>query len=153
MIYLGQQIANRVKPTSSSGAPVIAISVHPGTVDTDLQNTWTESYGMLGKMIELVTRKVAKSAPEGAEAGLWAATWDGINKENWSQFQVSSHSRVVCLLKLINAFVFCDRVVITLKHSESLDKRAHLRRTTRFQTIFTDFVSTSQRKRLERNWK
>ena len=84
LVYLGQQIAKCVDPR----APIIAISVHPGTVNTDLQKAWPEMYGVLGKVMEIVTRKVGKSAPEGAEAGLWAATWDGINAGNWDEYQV-----------------------------------------------------------------
>ena len=32
--------------------PILAISVHPGTVDTDVQGTWSETYGFLGKILK-----------------------------------------------------------------------------------------------------
>ena len=78
--------------------PILAISVHPGTVDTEVQKAWTESYGsIVGKTLEKMTQLLGKSAPEGAEASLWAATSSDIFEGNWKDFQVafaSSRGRV-----------------------------------------------------------
>lgn len=64
-------------------------SVHPGTVDTEVQKAWTESYGSIfGKALERVTQLVGKSAAEGAEASLWAATSQEIFQGNWKDYQV-----------------------------------------------------------------
>lgn len=69
--------------------PIIATSVHPGTVDTEVQQAWTESYGSIfGKALEQLTKLVGKSAPEGAEASLWAATSEDILADNWKDYQV-----------------------------------------------------------------
>lgn len=71
--------------------PIIATSVHPGTVDTEVQQAWTESYGSIfGKALEQLTKLVGKSAPEGAEASLWAATSEDIFADNWKDYQVLS---------------------------------------------------------------
>lgn len=72
--------------------PILAMSVHPGTVDTEVQSAWSESYGMLGKILEFGSKLFGKSAPEGAEPSLWAATSTDIFEGNWKDFQV-------CLLK------------------------------------------------------
>ena len=73
----------------SADRPILAISVHPGTVDTEVQKAWTESYGsIVGTILETVIRTLGKSAPEGAEASLWAATSRDIFEGNWKDFQV-----------------------------------------------------------------
>lgn len=72
-----------------SADPILAISVHPGMVDTEVQVAWSESYGPLGKIIEKLSRLGGKSAEEGAEASLWAAVSTDINQNNWKDFQVS----------------------------------------------------------------
>lgn len=59
-------------------------------METDLQNAWAESYGTVGKLIQYITNKVGKSAPEGAEASLWAATSTDIHEGNWKDYQVSN---------------------------------------------------------------
>ena len=69
--------------------PILALSVHPGTVDTEVQKAWTESYGnIFGKILEKGTQLIGKTAAEGAEAGLWAATSTDIFEGNWKDFQV-----------------------------------------------------------------
>ncbi|KAK7684551.1 hypothetical protein QCA50_012498 [Cerrena zonata] len=73
--------------------PILAISVHPGTVNTEVQKSWTESYGnIVGKALEMFTTVVGKSAAEGAEASLWAATSTDINEGNWRDFQGKYYS-------------------------------------------------------------
>ena len=67
MIFLAEQLAQR--KLADSPQPVLALSVHPGTVDTDFQKAWKESYGILGKVMEGLSRVLGKSAGEGAEGG------------------------------------------------------------------------------------
>ena len=109
-IYFTRQLVKR-KLTSSlqQDRPILAISVHPGTVDTEVQKSWTESYGqLLGKALEVFSKAVGKSAAEGAEASLWAATSVDINEGNWREFQV----RKVSLLSAVFCF---DRTLGTGK--------------------------------------
>ena len=86
MIFLAEQLAQR--KLADSPQPVLALSVHPGTVNTDFQKAWKESYGILGKVMEGLSRVLGKSACEGAESSLWAATSPDINESNWRDFQV-----------------------------------------------------------------
>jgi len=75
--------------------PILAMSVHPGTVNTDIQKgpSEPEAYGtILGKIYEGVMRTLGKSAQEGAEASLWAATSADINMSNWNEFQGNYYS-------------------------------------------------------------
>ena len=78
MIFLAEQLAQR--KLADSPQPVLALSVHSGTVDTDFQKAWKESYGILGKVMEGLSQVLGKSAGEGAESSLWAATSPDINE-------------------------------------------------------------------------
>ena len=78
--------------------PILAISVHPGMVDTDVQFAWAESYGALGKIVEKLSRLAGKSAEEGAEASLWAAVSTDINEMNWKEFQVRMRNSITLLI-------------------------------------------------------
>ncbi|EIN14485.1 NAD(P)-binding protein [Punctularia strigosozonata HHB-11173 SS5] len=66
---------------------ILVTSVHPGTVDTDMQEAWSESYGKLGDLANSLTRMVGKSAEEGAEPCLWATTCSEINAQNMHEYQ------------------------------------------------------------------
>ncbi|EMD41019.1 hypothetical protein CERSUDRAFT_121610 [Gelatoporia subvermispora B] len=87
LIYFARELAKRKFADLPPDRPILALSVHPGAVDTDIQKQWAESYGALGKVLEVITRKMGKSAPEGAEASLWAATSTDIFEGNWKDFQ------------------------------------------------------------------
>jgi len=88
LIYLARELAKRKLSDLEHGSgPILVMSVHPGTVDTEVQKAWSESYGKLGQVLEWGMKKVGKSAPEGAEASLWAATCTNITETNWNDFQ------------------------------------------------------------------
>ncbi|KAI0829376.1 NAD-P-binding protein [Trametes gibbosa] len=72
---------------SGLSQPILSISVHPGMVNTEVQKAWGESYGIVGDVIDRLSRFAGKSAEEGAEASLWAATSTDINANNWKEYQ------------------------------------------------------------------
>lgn len=86
-ILFAREIAKR--HLTDTDKPILAISIHPGTVDTEVQSAWSESYGVFGKILEQASKLFGKTAPEGAEAGLWAATSTDIFEGNWKDYQVS----------------------------------------------------------------
>jgi len=88
-IVMGRQLVKRVIDPSTK---ILAISVHPGTVDTHMQSAFTESYGLIGSVLEGLSRLMGKSAKEGAEASLWAATCSNITAENFMEFQGNYYS-------------------------------------------------------------
>ena len=90
LIYLARQLVKRHLADLPPDRPILVMSVHPGTVDTDVQTQWTESYGVIGKALDVLTRKVGKSSEEGAEASLWAAVSTDIFQGNWKDYQVST---------------------------------------------------------------
>jgi hypothetical protein len=59
---------------------------------TEIQKAWTESYGFIGSITETFMRVVGKSAPEGAEASLWAATCTDINATTYTNYQGNYYS-------------------------------------------------------------
>ncbi|KAI0757274.1 NAD(P)-binding protein [Daedaleopsis nitida] len=85
LIVFASELVRR-KLTDST-KPILAISVHPGMVDTEVQNGWRESYGPLGTIVDKLSRLGGKSAEEGAEASLWAAVSTDINQSNWKEYQ------------------------------------------------------------------
>ncbi|TFY56074.1 hypothetical protein EVJ58_g7856 [Rhodofomes roseus] len=92
LIYFARQLVKRHLADLPPDRPILVMSVHPGTVDTDVQKQWEESYGAIGKVLDVVTRKVGKSAAEGAEASLWAAVSTDIYEGNWKDYQAHYYS-------------------------------------------------------------
>jgi NAD(P)-dependent dehydrogenase (short-subunit alcohol dehydrogenase family) len=85
---LGQVLfAKELGDKKLKGTGIVAISVHPGTVDTDIQTSWSQSYPWIGRILEPISRVLGKSAPEGAEASLWAATSTDINASTLEKYQ------------------------------------------------------------------
>jgi hypothetical protein len=58
----------------------------------DIQEGPAQSYGLLGKVTDQFMRLIGKSAPEGAEAALWAATSTDITPANYTEFQGNYYS-------------------------------------------------------------
>ncbi|OJT13397.1 WW domain-containing oxidoreductase [Trametes pubescens] len=85
MILFAAELVRRKLADASK--PILAISVHPGMVDTEVQKAWGQSYGIVGDVIDTLSRAAGKSAEEGAEASLWAATSTDINEGNWKDYQ------------------------------------------------------------------
>ena len=104
--------------------PILAMSVHPGTVDTDAQGAWTESYGVLGKILEFGSRLFAKSSPEGAEASLWAATSSDISKSNWKDYQV----RNIVFWRTMVLMTVCFYIRVTTTRSRTAHRTQKLRK-------------------------
>lgn len=86
MIYFARQLAKR--KLASGTHPILVTSCHPGTVDTDIQEAPAETYGVVGKVFDVVARTLGKSAPEGAEASLWLATCTDMTAANLAEYQV-----------------------------------------------------------------
>jgi NAD(P)-dependent dehydrogenase (short-subunit alcohol dehydrogenase family) len=94
MILFGRELVRRRLAPSNR---ILVTSVHPGTVDTDIQEGPAQSYGLPGKLLDQFMRLIGKSAPEGAEASLWAATCADINASNVSEYQV----RILLLMAML----------------------------------------------------
>ncbi|TFK48301.1 NAD-P-binding protein [Heliocybe sulcata] len=89
MIYNAKGLAKRkISPETK----IVVAAVHPGTVNTELQDATVQAYGFLGKVLDFFMRGIGKDAQEGAEASLWAATSAEINGDNWTEYQANYYS-------------------------------------------------------------
>lgn len=61
-----------IKPNSDA---IYALAVHPGTVNTGMQDQWKDAYpGITGHLISLAMKSVGRSVEQGAFSALWALT-------------------------------------------------------------------------------
>ncbi|KAM0791785.1 hypothetical protein ACM66B_004048 [Microbotryomycetes sp. NB124-2] len=65
---------------------IFALSVHPGTVNTEMQHQWG-SYGIVGKyFLTPLMFLVGRSPEQGAYSGIYAATSAEIVEKNWNGY-------------------------------------------------------------------
>lgn len=62
---------------------ILSVAVHPGTVDTNLANTWLGNYVWLKRFLG---RLFLRTVQEGAKNQLWAATADRASIENGAYY-------------------------------------------------------------------
>jgi NAD(P)-dependent dehydrogenase (short-subunit alcohol dehydrogenase family) len=63
------------KVFKKNGDHVYALSVHPGTVNTNMQQQWKDAYpGLFGKMLSWAMTTVGRDIEQGSYSALWAAT-------------------------------------------------------------------------------
>lgn len=61
-----------IKPTSDA---IYALAVHPGAVNTAMQNQWKDAYpGITGQLITAAMKAVSRDPEQGAYSTLWALT-------------------------------------------------------------------------------
>ncbi|PHH73343.1 hypothetical protein CDD80_3886 [Ophiocordyceps camponoti-rufipedis] len=61
-----------IKP---SGDSIYALTVHPGAVNTAMQNQWKDAYpGITGQLISFAMKAISRDAEQGAYSTLWALT-------------------------------------------------------------------------------
>ncbi len=67
-----------------------SISVHPGAVNTDIQNQWEEAYdGPFGTFMKGLSVGLGRSPEQGSYSGLYAALSPDIVKNNWNGVYLS----------------------------------------------------------------
>lgn len=89
LILFAKQLVKRKFPSNE----ILTGSVHPGTVDTDMQAAWTQSYNIPGKVLEVVMKVIGKTAPEGAEASLWLATSTDVGPEHQGHYYSEAYGK------------------------------------------------------------
>ncbi|RDW58963.1 short chain dehydrogenase/reductase family protein [Aspergillus mulundensis] len=73
-----------IKP---NGDNVYALSVHPGTVSTDIQTQWKSAYpGLLGNLLTTVMTALGRSPEQGSFSALYAATSPEIEEKGWNGY-------------------------------------------------------------------
>lgn len=68
----------------------ISLSVHPGTVNTKMQEQWEAAYpGILGKMLKTMTYATGRSPEQGAYSALYAALSNEVVEKDWNGYYFS----------------------------------------------------------------
>ncbi|KAM7189905.1 hypothetical protein V8F33_009814 [Rhypophila sp. PSN 637] len=69
-----------IKPNSDN---IYALAVHPGTVNTGMQDQWKDAYpGITGQLISWAMKSVGRSPEQGAYSALWALTAPEITEKD-----------------------------------------------------------------------
>ena len=83
MILGAKYIVNHIaKP---SGDNIYALSVHPGVVNTDMQEAWKTAYpGILGQIATPLNYFLGRSPEQGSYSGIYAACSDEIVEKGYN---------------------------------------------------------------------
>jgi len=69
---------------------IFALTVHPGTVATEMQQQWEDAYpGITGKMAKYASLANSRSVEQGSYSTLWALTSPKIEENNWNGYYFS----------------------------------------------------------------
>jgi hypothetical protein len=85
------RIRSRRHPlTTISDPPSHSLSVHPGTVNTDMQTQWESAYpGLLGKVLKNLMFAAGRDPEQGAYSALYAALSDEVIEKGWNGWYLS----------------------------------------------------------------
>ncbi|KAJ6163762.1 short-chain dehydrogenase [Penicillium chrysogenum] len=73
---------------------IYALSVHPGAVNTAMQQQWKEAYpGLLGKMLTTAMLTIGRDVEQGCFSALYAATSPEIVEKDWNGYYFTDPSR------------------------------------------------------------
>jgi hypothetical protein len=76
-----------IKPNNDN---IYAVSVHPGAVNTAMQQQWKDAYpGFLGKLLTTVMLAGGRNVEQGSYSALWAATSPEIEEKGYNGFYFS----------------------------------------------------------------
>lgn len=66
---------------------VYALAVHPGAVNTAMQQQWKDAYpGITGKLLSNAMLAVGRDVEQGAYSALWACTSEEIEEKDWNGY-------------------------------------------------------------------
>ncbi|ETI20723.1 hypothetical protein G647_07065 [Cladophialophora carrionii CBS 160.54] len=73
-----------IKP---NGDNVYSLSVHPGTVNTNMQQQWKDAYpGVFGNFLSWAMTTVGRDIEQGSYSALWAATAPEVEEKNYQGY-------------------------------------------------------------------
>jgi len=76
-----------IKP---NGDNIYALSVHPGAVNTAMQQQWKDAYpGLFGKMVTASMLAIGRDVEQGSYSALYAATSPEIEEKGWNGYYFS----------------------------------------------------------------
>ncbi|CAK49037.1 uncharacterized protein An09g01150 [Aspergillus niger] len=76
-----------IKPNNDN---IYALSVHPGAVNTAMQQQWKDAYpGLLGKLLTTVMLAAGRTPEHGSFSALYAATSPEVEEKGWNGYYFS----------------------------------------------------------------
>ncbi|KAJ9643356.1 hypothetical protein H2201_004355 [Coniosporium apollinis] len=86
-MILGAKYGLVKKVIEPNGDHIYALSVHPGAVNTAMQQQWKDAYpGITGKLLTAAMLFVGRSPEQGSYSALWAATAPEIEEKNMNGY-------------------------------------------------------------------
>jgi len=86
-IILGVKYGLLKRVIEKNGDNIYALSVHPGTVNTSMQQQWKDAYpGVFGNIISAAMLVVGRDVEQGAYSALYAATSPEVEEKGWNGY-------------------------------------------------------------------
>ncbi|KAF7507370.1 hypothetical protein GJ744_010687 [Endocarpon pusillum] len=86
-IILGVKYGLRDRVIKPNGDNIYALSVHPGAVNTAMQQQWKDAYpGLFGKLVTTVMLAGGRDVEQGSYSALYAATSPEIEDKGWNGY-------------------------------------------------------------------
>ncbi|PGG97663.1 hypothetical protein AJ79_09122 [Helicocarpus griseus UAMH5409] len=77
-----------IKPNNDN---IYALAVHPGAVNTAMQQQWKDAYpGLFGKMVTAAMLAVGRDVEQGSYSGLYAATSPEVEEKGWNGYYLTN---------------------------------------------------------------
>jgi len=87
--YLVEKI---IKPQKEN---IYAVAVHPGVVNTDMQEQWKDTYpGLTGQALTQLNYLFGRSPEQGSYSGIYAATSPEIEEKDWNGAYLSDPAKL-----------------------------------------------------------
>ncbi|OJJ98956.1 hypothetical protein ASPACDRAFT_30324 [Aspergillus aculeatus ATCC 16872] len=89
-IILGVKYGLLDRVIKPNGDNIYALSVHPGAVNTAMQQQWKDAYpGIFGNLLTKVMLAVGRNVEQGSFSALWAATSPEVEEKGWNGYYFS----------------------------------------------------------------
>ncbi|KAL4758184.1 short chain dehydrogenase/reductase family protein [Aspergillus foveolatus] len=86
-IILGVKYGLLEKVIKPDGDNIYALSVHPGAVNTAMQQQWKDAYpGLFGKLLTTVMLAAGRNVEQGSYSALYAATSPEVEEKGWNGY-------------------------------------------------------------------
>jgi len=86
-MILGEKYGLLKRVIEPNGDNIYVLAVHPGAVNTAMQQQWEEAYpGLLGKVLKTAMLSVGRNVEQGSYSALWALTSPEIEEKKWNGY-------------------------------------------------------------------
>jgi len=93
-IILGVKFGLRDRVIKPNNDNIYALSVHPGAVNTAMQQQWKDAYpGLFGRLVTSVMLAIGRDVEQGSYSALYAATSPEIEENGWNGYYFADPSQ------------------------------------------------------------